>query len=464
MSQEVFDLHKELADNGIKESSVDDLTNQYQKIINEMSAEWSNNKIKEQIDEIYKTFKDSLMNEQKLIKLYRESRKKQQEDSNLIKKMSDQQREERREIDILSKKLQLLQKENQLVKEERARELAKNDLSQLSDRNRDDYSVDENQMEILEKEKLILRKNLEQMTGNFEKVDREFNELIIIKDKLENNLKEYKEENVNLYESKKKLEIEKEMLGKKVQDKEIEIEKHKDFNGSQSNKIKELQDNLITLNVQLKELNTKVAEHKKINDKNSTDKVELDKAYKKVIEESLLYKGKTEELEDKLKKSNSNIKKLEKERERTEQSVNEREVELREKNRQIDKINKEVNNLELTITAYKNDIRLLNQEIEAYKKLVNEETRQKHDQVLANKNQEKEIKQKGEKLKELNQELIDYKGDVNSKSEILLKTKEELAIANKINSDLEKTRDKITEENTKLKNKIDYLLEDVNLN
>ena len=461
MSQEVFDLHKELNDNGIRESSVDDLTNQYQKLINEMSSEFSNNRVKEQIDELYRTFRDSLMNEQKLIKLYRESRKKQHDDSLLIKKMTDIQRDERREIDILHKKHQILQKEFTQAKEDKARELANNDMSQLSDKHRDDYSVDENQMEKLEKEKNFFKRQFEQMTLNFEKVDKDFNDLTALKDKLENTLKEYKSKNVELLDDKDKLKDRIKILEKEAQDKVSEINNIRNFNTSQTDKLKEQYDNLITLNLQLKDLNSKVAEHKKSNDKNYADKVELDKAYKKVIDESLVFKNKIEELEEKLKKSNQNIKKLEKDRERTELNVTEREVELREKNRQIDKINKEVNNLELTITAHKNDIRLLNQEMDSYKKLLSEEGRQKHEQIIANKNQEKDIKKTNEKVKELNQELIDYKGDINSKSEILLKTKEELSIANKINSDLEKTRDKITEENTKLKNKIDYLLEDV---
>ena len=41
--------------------------------------------------------------------------------------------------------------------------------------------------------------------------------------------------------------------------------------------------------------------------------------------------------------------------------------------------------------------------------------------------------------------------------------KEELSKASKLNQDLEKNRDKVTEENTKLKNKIDHLLEDIRL-
>ena len=50
-----------------------------------------------------------------------------------------------------------------------------------------------------------------------------------------------------------------------------------------------------------------------------------------------------------------------------------------------------------------------------------------------------------------------------SLSENLLKLKDVLSKAIKLNQDLEKNRDKITEENTKLKNKIDHLHEDIKL-
>jgi len=79
------------------------------------------------------------------------------------------------------------------------------------------------------------------------------------------------------------------------------------------------------------------------------------------------------------------------------------------------------------------------------------------------KTKEKEIKKKGDEISELKTEKIEREGDVKSKAENLIRLKEELEISNKINSDLEKTRDKITEDNTKLKNKIDHLLEDIRL-
>jgi hypothetical protein len=110
-----------------------------------------------------------------------------------------------------------------------------------------------------------------------------------------------------------------------------------------------------------------------------------------------------------------------------------------------------------------NDVRLLRQEIDKYKRITNEEVRLKEEEIIINKKKDKEIKKKVGEVDELKVEVAEYKGDNKSKGEKLLKLKEELDIANKINSDLEKTRDKITDENTKLKNKIDHLLEDIRL-
>lgn len=463
MSQEVIDIYKELSDNGIKESSADELAHNYQKLINEIGSDGSN-RFREQIDELYRTFKDALMNEQKLIKLYKDLKKRHIEDLQKINKITEQQRDERKENEFLTKKLHTLQKEQQIAKEEKAKELiSKTDLSQLSDKLKDDYSVDENQVEVLEKEKQMLKRQLEQMTANFEKIEKDYNDLIVLKDKSELSLRDFKDENVTLKEEKNKLSKDKEMLEKKIQDKDMEINKLKDFNMRQVSQNQEQNSSYQHLKRQYEDMNIKIGGMKNDNDKLNTIKNDFEKTNKELMIAIQDLKLEVSELKTKKKELNGNNKKLEKEKDKLSLVITEKEVEIREKNREIDKINKDMNALELQITAHLNNIRVQHQQIDKYKRMTEEETRQKHEQVLANKKQDKEIKKIGDEVKDLKQEVVDYEGDVKSKSEKLIKLKEELEIANKINSDLEKTRDKITEENTKLKNKIDHLLEDVNI-
>ena len=464
MSQDVIDINKELSEYGIKENINLEVEQNFHQLLNEISTDNTLEKFREEIEKIFIAFQHSSANEKTLIKLYKEAKEKHYKDMQKFNKLNERTLDDRKEFDNLQKRFNLLLKENQQVKEEKAKENAKSDTSPINDRAKDDYNfVDENLVENLEKEKEVLRKQLELSMNNNEKLDKEMNELLIFKDKLESQIFDIKEENITIKDSNLKLIRDVEQKIKSIDEKVTQVEILRNCKTQKEIEINDLKSGIEGFKKQIEDLNIK-----NINIKNDVDNFRLEKTNnEKAIKNLRNEIGSTRDENDKLrsreKEATGNLKNLEKEKYRLSKEISEKLIYLDSKDREINKLNKDVSELKTELQVKENEIRQMSLEIEKSRKETNEEIKLKNEIMFDKKKKEKEIK-RGEELKiQLSDENRELENDAKSKSDKLIKLKEELEIANKINAELEKTRDKITEENTKIKNKMDHLIEDIRL-
>jgi chromosome segregation ATPase len=466
MSQEVIDIYKELSDQGIKENAYLDLEQNYNQLMNELGADSHLERYRDSIEQLYRTFQVSAANEKNLLKMFKELKKKFVDEQQKLNKLIVTRDEDKTLIESLTKRVNQLQKDNMAVRDEiRLKEItAKSEMSQLSsDKKKEELFADEN-IEALEKEKDTLLRQVDQYRFNLEKLDKDYSELLASKDKLENSLKDFKEELVTFKESNTKLIKDKEMLNKKIHEKEMEINKLSDVSEGVKKDFLELKNEKETLQTRNTKLESDILEKKAQYESMSLLKIQLEKTNKNIRGEILMYKEDLEKYRARDKENQSNIKVLEKDKDKLSQEINKRDIEIREKNRDIDKMNKEYEKVRNECTLLSNEIHIQKQEIEKLEKLFDVEKKQKEERMRENRNQEKEIVNKEHKLKSLEEKQVEIEGDVTRKKESLQKLKIQLEQAIKSNADLERSRDKVTEENTKLKNKIDHLLEDVNLN
>lgn len=459
MSQEVIDIYKELAENGIKENAYAELEQNYHQLVNEIGNDSSTERFRDEIDKLYRTFQVAMANEKILIRMLKELKKKYQDDAGSLNKIRDQQREERKELENVYKKLQELQKQQQISNLEKKEYIVRSELS-VSDKIKDDYAVDEGKIEDLEKEKMALQRTLEQAQVAYERLQKDLADLSLIKERHESKIKDLDGLNKDLAQ---KIENEMQMNNKKIGEKDIEISQLKAFNTKQ---IKDIEDSKIvisSLQNQNEESNSKLSETKKVIEELRMKKLELEIVVEKQAKKIEDDKKEKKLLHEREKTALDTVKQLEEEKEKLERRVIEKENSMKERNRLIDKINKERSELEVRIQELEGEINLKKQEIDKYKSLRNEEARQKDQEKINGRKKEAELKKKFDEISELETAIHDFRGDNKSLSENLMKLKEELSKASKLNGDLEKSRDKVTEENTKLKNKIDHLLEDIRL-
>ena len=154
---------------------------------------------------------------------------------------------------------------------------------------------------------------------------------------------------------------------------------------------------------------------------------------------------------------------MEDEREFLRKKAEQNENDVKERNRKIDSVNKivseknnELENLKGDLTLAQKDITSKKKEIEEQKQIASKEQRRKENAEAALKKQMSEFEKKDLEYRKLNES---YKISMTN----LEKNKQQLNVLDKNYRDLERARNKTTEENTKLKNKIDHLLEDIKL-
>jgi len=464
MSQEVLDINRELAENGIKENVNLEVEQNFQQLLNEISADSSLERFRDEIDKLFLAFQHIANNEKNLIRLYKDTKEKHFKDMQKLNKANALSLESQKEIDSLKKNYLTLLKETQQAKEEKAKENAKSDTSPINDRAKDDYNfVDENLIENLEKERDHYKRSLEIALTNVENVKKDYNDILIAKDTLESQIQEFKDENIHHKDLSMKLRRDIEQKLKAIEETNTQVTILKNCKIQKEIEINDLRSGVEGFKKQIEDLTIKNVNIKSDLDQYKLEKSALEKTIKNYKNEISSYKEENEKLRTREKESASNIKNLEKEKSRMTKEISEKIIYLDSKDREINKINKDINELNTELTIKDNEIRQLCLEIEKSRKETLEEVKLKNDVIIEKKKKEKEIK-KGEDLKN---ELIDKNreldNDSKSKSDKLIKLKEELDIANKINAELEKTRDKITEENTKIKNKMDHLIEDIRL-
>jgi len=464
MSQEVIDINKELNEYGIKENVNLEVEQNFHQLLNEISADSGLERFREEIDKLFLAFQHTSANEKILIKLYKEAKEKHYNDMSKFNKLNDKILEDRKEMDSLQKRYNQLLKENQQVKEEKAKENAKSDTSPINDRAKDDYNfVDENLIENLEKDKEKLRRQYElQMTAN-EKITKEYNELLVIKDSLEAQIQDIREDNFQQKDIAMKLQRDIEQKQKNNEETNTQVAILKNCKVQKEIEINDLKAGIEGFKKQIEDLGVKNINIKNDLDQYKLEKSSLEKNIKQLKTEVISCKEENEKLRAREKESAANIKTLEKEKTRLTKEISEKMIYLDSTKREINKFNKEIKELTDQLTIKDNEIQQLCLEIEKSRKETGEEVKLKKKVILDMKNKEKLIvKAADDKLDLLNKNM-DLVNDSKSKSDKLLKLKEELDIANKINAELEKTRDKITEENTKIKNKMDHLIEDIRL-
>ena len=203
------EIDKELLQNGIKENANTDLERDLNSLINILDTDSTYSKIKEEFESLAKHIKAVIGNENKIIKLYKDSKRKFHELNNHCIKLTNSLNEER------GGNYETQKRPQKEVTETKKEAQTKQEVIVVKETIRDDI-VDEGEIEQLNKEKQTLKIQLEQSISNSEKLEREKADLIFSKDALEKNFKLTRDENVNLREEFNLLTRDKEMTVKKV--------------------------------------------------------------------------------------------------------------------------------------------------------------------------------------------------------------------------------------------------------
>jgi len=269
------DVDKELLQHGIKENANLELENNLNQLIHILGSDSAYDKIKEEFETIFKNVKTVIGNENKIIKLYKESKKKFQDLNNHCIKLTNSLNEERGGSYETQRKIK--EKEPVVVKEDKQREQpAKVVELQVQEKIRDDI-IDENELEQLNKEKMNLNLQLQQSFNTIALVEKDKNELTILKDQLEQKLKSFKDENLTLGEEKHLLARDKEMMDKKLKEWDQKYNQIKIHNDDQQKEIDTLKHTIGELTKKYEEQSHKVSANKNIIDNLSNEKYALEK-------------------------------------------------------------------------------------------------------------------------------------------------------------------------------------------
>jgi len=397
------EIDKELLQNGIKENANMDLETNLNSLIHILGSDSVYDKIKEEFETIAKNVKAVIGNENKMIKLYKESKRKYYEVNNHCSKLTAQLNEER------SGNFET-QKKTEVVKVKEDRQQAKQDVILVSEKLKDDI-VDEGEIEQLNKEKTTLKLQLEQSINNNEKLEREKAELLLNKDHLEKNFKTTRDENVNLREEFNLLSRDKEMTNKKVTEWEEKYSNLKSYSDERLKDIDKQKLQLENLQRSYEDQSRELLGNKKAYDGLKANKEFLDKNQKilegdisDLREQVALYREKEKNLQ-------LNVKKLEKEREILKSEINKKNLDVMERQRNIDKNNKEKEKLIDELEVKNNEIRLNIQEFQRWKREVEEYKNEHHKAQLKIKNQEGILTKKDGKINELVDEVKQEKGN-----------------------------------------------------
>ena len=452
-------IDKELLENGVKDTVTADIEQEYNSSFNEMSADASKANIARCLRLLYTSFKTASGNDKILRKMYKDLKKKYLEQKKVNKNLTDTQKEEMKNMEIIQQKYNELVKAQIQVKEElRQKEMAQNEFT--INEKKDENEIDENLLQ-------ELRTSNEQLNSELVEAKNKCNDYI-------SQINKFKSDIEKLNRTKKDLMYEKTELEKKMaeenavnktekESKDEELKRVRELMEGKSKDLKEKEKDLIESNAKLKKreedievlkkkLDNLITENKKLNleKENSEKKIDRINNEKKIIIE-------------REREANELLKKTAEDKDKVQKLANQKENAIKEKIRYIDNINKVVTEKNNEIEMQKSELTILNKNIFVYKKEIEEkkqslakEIRNKDKVDAALKAQLEVNNKKDQQFLEMNES---YKRAMNS----LDKTKKELNEMEKVYRELERARNKLTEENTKLKNKIDHLLEDIRL-
>ena len=170
----IHDVDKELQEHGIKEGAYLEADQLLGHLINELETEPAFEKYKEELTRLQQANNLGSANEKKLIKHYKDLRKDYTDLNRMYAKEKNSVQELLNEKDALQKRLKEKSEKDQLVKEEKIKEaaaIAKAELSHISQEKmqQNEYTTDENEIELIQKEKEELKKQLDLQKENNEK-------------------------------------------------------------------------------------------------------------------------------------------------------------------------------------------------------------------------------------------------------------------------------------------------------
>ncbi len=281
------EIDKELLQNGIKENANIELESNLNQLIHILGSDSIYDKIKEEFETIAKNIKAVIGNENKMIKLYKESKRKFYELNNHCIKLTNSLSEVQNSNYEPSRKVK--EKEPPNVKEEK-REPAKAEVVLIPDKPKDDI-VDEGEIEQLNKEKLTLKIQLEQAINNAEKIEREKADLVYMKDGLERSYKILKDENSSLKDKLSTLGRNLEVTEKKVSEWHEKYDNIKSYSDDRVKDIDKLKQSNENLAKSYDDQCQKNIDKKNIIDSLSSDKYRLEKNLGVIRAVSLILKS-----------------------------------------------------------------------------------------------------------------------------------------------------------------------------
>jgi len=451
-------IDQDLIDNGIKEPANADIEQEYNSSINEMGSDPSKANIARVLRLLYTSFRTVSGNDKILRKMYKDTKKKLIEQMKVNKTISDNQKEEMRNFETMS------QKYNELLK---AQIQAKEDIQKLKEA-KDEFTisekvepdVDEGVLQELRITNEQLNSELHETKSRLNENSREFNKL---KKDLENLIKIKNDINTARIDLENKRAEEAALFKTNLETKDNEIKYVKELSEKRKKdfdeKEKECNEAKIDLNKKLNEID---AMRRKFDNltldyrKLGLDNENLLKKIDRINNEKRIIIEREHEANDLLKKTMEDRDKVQKLAEQNENTI-------KDKIKFIDNINKKIDDKNEEISKQKGEIADLNYNLANSKKEI-EEKKQEIAKQFRNKERgeaalKAQIEANDKKEKQFNEMNESYKRAISN----LDKNKKELNDLEKVYRELERARNKSTEENTKLKNKIDHLLEDIRL-
>lgn len=452
-------IDKELAENGIKETLNVETDQAYDALMNEIGADPTKEKFAESIKTLFLGYRTAAGNEKIYNKLYKELSKKLAEEMKINKILNDNQKEERRELETMTQKYNELVKAQIQAKEElKQKETAKNEFT-ISDK-RDEPEIDEGLLQDLRISNEQLTSELTETKNKLSEIQRQ---LDLYMDDCEKLTKEKKDLITEKKELEKKLESDSALAKKENDNKDMELKKIREISEKHKKDFDEKEKECKKTNEELDKRISDLEALKKKNDQLSNDIKKMEIDYENSLKKIEKINNEKKIIIDRERKANEHIKKMEEEKEAYKKKADQNENDVKERNRKIDQVNKiigeknnEIENLKGDLTTAQKDISNKKKEIEDYKQQAAKEARRKENAEAALKKQLNEFDKKDIEYRKLSES---YKISMTN----LEKNKQQLNVLDKNYRDLERARNKTTEENTKLKNKIDHLLEDIKL-
>ena len=452
-------IDKELAENGIKETLNVETDQAYDALMNEIGADPTKEKFAESIKTLFLGYRTAAGNEKIYNKLYKDLSKKLAEEMKINKILNDNQKEERRELETMTQKYNELVKAQIQAKEElKQKETAKNEFT-ISDK-RDEPEIDEGLLQDLRISNEQLTSELTETKNKLSEIQRQ---LDLYMDDCEKLTKEKKDLITEKKELEKKLESDSALAKKESDNKDMELKKIREISEKHKKDFDEKEKECKKTNEELDKRISDLEALKKKNDQLSNDIKKMEIDYENSLKKIEKINNEKKIIIDRERKANEHIKKMEEEKEAYKKKADQNENDVKERNRKIDQVNKiigeknnEIENLKGDLTTAQKDITNKKKEIEDYKQQAAKEARRKENAEAALKKQLNEFDKKDIEYRKLSES---YKISMTN----LEKNKQQLNVLDKNYRDLERARNKTTEENTKLKNKIDHLLEDIKL-